>query len=69
MAESVQAEVLAGKETIAEYIGLDPTLLGVRKAVNDVLWACSAKEPLFHILCESVQALAMFSGDEIQCWS
>lgn len=46
MAKLVQAEVLAGKEIVAEYIGLGPTLLRVRRRINDVLWTCSTEEPL-----------------------
>lgn len=47
MAKSVQAEVLAGKEIVAEYIGLDPALLRVRKRANAFLWTRSTEEPLF----------------------
>lgn len=32
IAKSVQTEVLAGKEIVAEHTGLDPTLLGVRRS-------------------------------------
>jgi len=50
MAESVQAEVLAGKEIVAEYIGLDPALLGVRGELMKFCGRVQLRNLFSHIL-------------------
>lgn len=68
MAESAPLPALAGKEIVAEYIGLDPTVLGSEGELMKFCGHVRLRNLFSHIFLVSA-GLAMYSGDEVNKWS
>lgn len=67
MAESVPLPALAGKEMVAEYIGLDPTVLGSEGELMKFHGQAQLRNLFSHIFRVSA-GLAMSFGDEVNKW-